>query len=111
MEWAGAAWRLVERPYLAGPALAVMGAGLWVEVASFRGDVEDRASGGHRPLRRRWIESGKPRLIAGVYLALMMLPTYYFYQDLWTQRAFELNSQSIQTADQALQTIGNLRRF
>jgi flagellar basal-body rod protein FlgG len=27
-----------------------------------------------------------------------------------TQRAFELNSQSIQTADQALQTIGNLRR-
>ena len=28
-----------------------------------------------------------------------------------TQRAFELNSQSIQSADQALQTIGNLRRF
>jgi flagellar basal-body rod protein FlgG len=28
-----------------------------------------------------------------------------------TQRAFELNSQSIQAADQALQTIGNLRRF
>ena len=27
-----------------------------------------------------------------------------------TPRAFELNSQSIQTADQALQTIGNLRR-
>lgn len=27
-----------------------------------------------------------------------------------TQRAFELNSQSIQTADQALQTISNLRR-
>jgi flagellar basal-body rod protein FlgG len=28
-----------------------------------------------------------------------------------TQRAFELNSQSIQTADQALQTVANLRRF
>lgn len=28
-----------------------------------------------------------------------------------TQRSFELNSQSIQTADQALQTIANLRRF
>jgi flagellar basal-body rod protein FlgG len=28
-----------------------------------------------------------------------------------TQRNFELNSQSIQTADQALQTIANLRRF
>jgi len=27
-----------------------------------------------------------------------------------TQRSFELNSQAIQTADQALQTIGNLRR-
>src|SRR4029079_1445427 len=27
-----------------------------------------------------------------------------------TQRAFELNSQSIKTADEALQTIGNLRR-
>ena len=27
-----------------------------------------------------------------------------------TQRSFELNSQSIQTADQALQTIGNLKR-
>lgn len=28
-----------------------------------------------------------------------------------TQRAFELNSQSIQTADQALQTIANLRKY
>jgi flagellar basal-body rod protein FlgG len=28
-----------------------------------------------------------------------------------TQRAFELNSQSIQSADQSLQTINNLRRF
>ena len=28
-----------------------------------------------------------------------------------TQRAFELNSQSIQAADQALQTLNNLRRF
>jgi flagellar basal-body rod protein FlgG len=28
-----------------------------------------------------------------------------------TQRTFELNSQSIQTADQALQTVANLRRF
>jgi flagellar basal-body rod protein FlgG len=28
-----------------------------------------------------------------------------------TQRTFELNSQAIQSADQALQTIGNLRRF
>ena len=27
-----------------------------------------------------------------------------------TQRSFELNSQSIQTADQALQTIANLKK-
>ena len=27
-----------------------------------------------------------------------------------TQRAFEMNSQSIQTADQVLQTVGNLKR-
>lgn len=75
---------------LAGPAVAVMGAGLWVEVASFRGEVFDRITGGHRPLRRRLLESGIPRLVAGFFLALMMLPTLYFYGDLWTQRAFEL---------------------
>ncbi len=28
-----------------------------------------------------------------------------------TQRAFELNSQSIQAADQSLQVVSNLRRF
>ena len=28
-----------------------------------------------------------------------------------TQRAFELNSQSIKSADQALQVVTNLRRF
>ena len=28
-----------------------------------------------------------------------------------TQRAFELNSQSIQSADETLQIISNLRRF
>ena len=28
-----------------------------------------------------------------------------------TQRAFELNSQSIQAADEVLQTVGQLRRF
>jgi flagellar basal-body rod protein FlgG len=30
---------------------------------------------------------------------------------IFTQRAFELNSQSIQSADQTLQIVGNLRRF
>lgn len=38
-------------------------------------------------------------------------PVKELVQLIKTQRAFELNSQSIQTADQALQTIGNLRRF
>lgn len=75
---------------LAGPALAVMGAGLWVEVASFRGEVIDPTTGGHRPLRRRVLESGIPRLLAAAYLGLLFLPTFQFYGDLASQRAFEL---------------------
>lgn len=38
-------------------------------------------------------------------------PVRELIQLILTQRAFELNSQSIQTADQALQTVANLRRF
>lgn len=38
-------------------------------------------------------------------------PTVELVTLIKTQRAFELNSQSIQTADQALQTVANLRRF
>jgi len=38
-------------------------------------------------------------------------PTKELVSLIKTQRSFELNSQSIQTADQALQTVANLRRF
>jgi flagellar basal-body rod protein FlgG len=38
-------------------------------------------------------------------------PVHELVQLIKTQRAFEMNSQTIQAADQALQVIGNLRRF
>jgi flagellar basal-body rod protein FlgG len=38
-------------------------------------------------------------------------PVRELIQLILTQRAFELNSQTIQTADQALQVVANLRRF
>ena len=38
-------------------------------------------------------------------------PVRELIQLILTQRAFELNSQSIQTADQSLQVVANLRRF
>lgn len=38
-------------------------------------------------------------------------PVFELVNLIKTQRAFELNSQSIQAADEALQTIGRLRRF
>ncbi len=38
-------------------------------------------------------------------------PTIELVNLIKTQRSFELNSQSIQAADEALRTIGNLRRF
>jgi flagellar basal-body rod protein FlgG len=38
-------------------------------------------------------------------------PVRELVQLIFTQRAFELNSQSIQSADQTMQIVGNLRRF
>jgi flagellar basal-body rod protein FlgG len=56
-------------------------------------------------------ESGAGQLIQGFLEASNVDPVKELVTLIKTQRAFELNSQSIQTADQALQTIGNLRRF
>ena len=38
-------------------------------------------------------------------------PVNELVQLIKTQRAFEMNSQTIQAADELLQTVGNLRRF
>lgn len=56
-------------------------------------------------------EDGLGTVVQGFLEASNVDPVKELVTLIKTQRAFELNSQSIQTADQALQTIGNLRRF
>jgi len=56
-------------------------------------------------------EEGAGMILQGFLEASNVDPVKELVTLIKTQRAFELNSQSIQTADQALQTIGNLRRF
>ena len=55
-------------------------------------------------------ENGAGQVVQGFLEASNVDPVKELVTLIKTQRAFELNSQSIQTADQALQTIGNLRR-
>ena len=55
-------------------------------------------------------EGGTGQVLQGFLEASNVDPVKELVTLIKTQRAFELNSQSIQTADQALQTIGNLRR-
>ena len=55
-------------------------------------------------------EQGAGQLLQGFLESSNVDPVKELVTLIKTQRAFELNSQSIQTADQALQTIGNLRR-
>jgi flagellar basal-body rod protein FlgG len=55
-------------------------------------------------------ENGTGTILSGFLEGSNVDPVKELVGLIKTQRAFELNSQSIQTADQALQTIGNLRR-
>ncbi len=55
-------------------------------------------------------ENGSGQVLQGFLEASNVDPVKELVTLIKTQRAFELNSQSIQTADQALQTIANLRR-
>lgn len=55
-------------------------------------------------------DGGGGKVLQGFLEASNVDPVKELVTLIKTQRAFELNSQSIQTADQALQTIGNLRR-
>ena len=55
-------------------------------------------------------EDGNGVVLQGFLEASNVDPVKELVTLIKTQRAFELNSQSIQSADQALQTIGNLRR-
>jgi flagellar basal-body rod protein FlgG len=63
------------------------------------------------PLESNPGENGAGQVLQGFLEASNVDPVKELVTLIKTQRAFELNSQSIQTADQALQTIGNLRRF
>jgi flagellar basal-body rod protein FlgG len=62
------------------------------------------------PLESNPGEDGAGELLQGHLEGSNVDPVKELVTLIKTQRAFELNSQSIQTADQALQTIGNLRR-
>jgi len=69
---------------------------------------ETESSGG--PITTNPGESGAGDLLQGYLESSNVDPVKELVTLIKTQRAFELNSQSIQAADQALQTVGNLRR-
>ncbi|MHC4416527.1 MAG: flagellar basal-body rod protein FlgG [Planctomycetota bacterium] len=56
-------------------------------------------------------ESGRGLLRQGFLEASNVEPVTELVNLIRTQRAFEFNSQSLQAADEVLQTLGNLRRF
>ncbi|MCZ6793853.1 MAG: flagellar hook-basal body complex protein, partial [Planctomycetota bacterium] len=56
-------------------------------------------------------EGGRGRVIQGFLEGSNVDPVIELVNLIKTQRAFELNSQSIQAADEVLQTIGRLRSF
>ena len=80
--------------------LKQVGENLYVQTAA-SGDpaVGDPLEGGRGGLRQRFVEGSN------------VDPVTELVNLIRTQRAFEMNSQSIQAADEALQTIGRLRRF
>ena len=77
--------------------LKLLGGGLYVET---------EASG--PPIDSKPGEDGAGITLQGFLEASNVDPVKELVTLIKTQRAFELNSQSIQSADQALQTIGNL---
>lgn len=70
--------------------------------------TETDASG--TPIQSKPGENGAGTVLGGFLEESNVDPVKELVSLIKTQRSFELNSQSIQTADQALQTIGNLRR-
>jgi flagellar basal-body rod protein FlgG len=57
------------------------------------------------------LEDGRGAIRQGALEGSNVDPVVELVNLIKTQRAFELNSQSIQAADEALQTVGRLRRF
>ncbi len=79
--------------------LKLMGGSLYVETAASGDPIEGNPG-----------ENGTGTVLQGFLEASNVDPVKEVVTLIKTQRAFELNSQSIQTADQALQTVANLRR-
>ncbi len=71
--------------------------------------VETNASG--PPITGNPQEQGLGAVQSGVLESSNVDPVRELIDLIQTQRAFELNSQAIQSADQALQVVSNLRRF
>jgi len=74
------------------------------------GSIYTQTDASGPPIDSKPGENGAGQISQGFLEASNVDPVKELVTLIKTQRAFELNSQSIQTADQALQTIGNLRR-
>jgi flagellar basal-body rod protein FlgG len=79
--------------------LSLLGGSIYIQTDA-SGDPIDSTPG----------EQGAGKLLQGFLETSNVDPVKELVSLIKTQRAFELNSQSIQSADQALQTISNLRR-
>jgi len=91
----------IELATFVNPAgLKQIGENLYVQTAaSGEPSVGEPIEAGRGAIRQRFLEGSN------------VDPVVELVNLIRTQRAFELNSQSIQAADEALQTIGRLRRF
>jgi flagellar basal-body rod protein FlgG len=74
------------------------------------GSIYTQTDSSGQPIQSKPGENGAGQVLQGFLESSNVDPVKELVTLIKTQRAFELNSQSIQTADQALQTIGNLRR-
>lgn len=90
-----------------------------LEISQFRnsqglkllgGSVYQETEASGPPITGKPGEQGAGQVLQGFLESSNVDPVKELVSLIKTQRAFELNSQSIQSADQALQTIGNLRR-
>ena len=75
------------------------------------GNVFTETDGSGPPIEGEPTTTGFGRLLQGRLEGSNVDPVTELVNLIKTQRAFEMNSQSIQAADEALQVIANLRRF
>ena len=75
------------------------------------GDLFIETEGSGPPLTGDPDEDGRGQIIGGHLEGSNVNAVTELVDLIKAQRAFEMNSQSIQAADQALQVVANLRRF